>query len=162
MERISIPQLTRAPNRTLEISFAEFLPGFATLTPVRGQLTVSHGGNYLQVALTAETIVSLTCGRCLQLYNYRLAIDTAEMLWLTAQPTTPSTETEITPENLVESLPINGSFDPGAWLYEQACLALPLVCRCQTDCPGIQVGAAVETPLDQRWAALRSLYPPES
>ena len=42
MDAIYIPQLTKAPQQTEVIDFNEAIPGLETLTPVQGQLRVTH------------------------------------------------------------------------------------------------------------------------
>lgn len=162
MEEIYIPQLTKAPQQTQVIPVEEFLPDLETLTPVRGRIQVKHCGNYLDVSAQAETIVTLTCHRCLQQYNHRLALETSEIIWLDAvtQSDTIPLEREVALEDLVEMLPPQGYFDPGEWLYQQLCLAIPQRQLCDPQCPGI----AANDPhnfgdelIDKRWAALQSL-----
>ena len=72
MEAIYIPQLLKAPQKTEEIQVQEFIDGLESLTPVRGKMAVVHRGNYLEVSVQAETIITLTCDRSLQQYNHRL------------------------------------------------------------------------------------------
>ena len=49
---------------------------------MKGTLKVIHQGDYLQVKIKADTIITLTCDRCLQQYNHRLLINTEELIWL--------------------------------------------------------------------------------
>ena len=82
METIYIPHLLTKSERKEVIDFDEFIPDLETLTPVRGRLQVTHQGNYLEVKAKAETIVTLTCHRCLKQYNHRLALNSSELIWL--------------------------------------------------------------------------------
>ena len=165
MDTINIPQLAQAPDGTEVVSVAEFLQDLDTLTPVRGRLQVKHQGNYLQVSGQVETIVTLTCDRCLQNYNHRLAIDTSELIWLDAaaeRPYAGPLEQETPLEDLIETLSPQGEFQPESWLYEQLCLALPPRQLCGEDCSGIPAAsttAAVneEVTVDRRWASLEAL-----
>ena len=162
MEAIYIPQLTKAPDQTEVIQVQEFLPGLETLTPVRGRIRVQHHGNYLEVSVQAETIITLTCHRCLQQYNHRLVIDTSEMIWLdeiATQPDEGPIERELPVEELVETLPPHGYFYPSDWLYEQLCLELPQRQLCDAQCAGIQTATPEnsEQPVDKRWASLEAL-----
>lgn len=162
MEPIFIPHLLKAPNQTQVIQVEEFLPGLETLTPVRGQLRVTHQGNYLEVAGKAEAIATLTCHRCLQQYNHRLVIKTSELIWLDETAEGESAlplEREVALEDLVETLSPQGYFDPSEWLYEQMCLTIPPRQLCDSQCQGIQ---PTETPhseptVDRRWASLEVL-----
>lgn len=167
MEIIYIPNLIHAPDQTYECDIQERLEGLDSLTPVTGKVQVVHNGNFLGVKAIAETIVTLTCDRCLCQYNHRLQINASELIWLQediipSESPEEEIEVEVTMDDLVETLPPKGNFNPGAWLYEQLCLAIPQRQLCDTDCPGI----AVETkdvkeeslqPVDQRWAALQAL-----
>ncbi|PSB08261.1 metal-binding protein [filamentous cyanobacterium CCP2] len=161
MDAIYIPQLLKAPEQTEEVPVREYLPDLKTLTPVQGLIRVTHRGNYLEVAATAEAIMTLTCDRCLQQYNHRVTVDTSELIWLQESPTYSPTdlEQEIALDDLVETLPPTGHFQPGEWLYEQLCLAMPQRQLCDQDCQGIQVETQLEgsSPVDQRWASLKNL-----
>ncbi len=162
MEAIYIPNLLKAPARTIEIIFDESIAGLDTLTPVRGKLIVRHGGNFLEVSVEAETIVTLVCDRCVQNYNHRLKIATSELIWLEAA--TPDSENlplerEVPLEDLSENLEPTGYFEPQTWIYEQLSLAMPIRQVCGKSCPGAtQVTSGSETPqIDNRWASLVSL-----
>lgn len=161
MEAIYIPGLLKLPEQTEVIQVNESVTGLESLTPVRGRLQVRHQGNYLEVTAQAETIITLTCHRCLQQYNHRLKLEASELVWLDEaanQPDDGPLERETLLEDLVETLPPNGYFQPDTWLYEQLCLAIPPRQLCDQECPGIQIvdnGSASLT--DRRWDALEAL-----
>ncbi len=162
MQAIYIPQLAKAPERTEALEVKEYFPDLETLTPVQGKMRVVHQGKYLEVTATAETIVTLTCDRCLQQYNHRLAVQTSELIWLEEPEEDLEAiplEREITLEELVETLPPEGMFDPGEWLYQQLCLEIPLRKLCDQACGGIQVGDNISgaDAIDRRWASLQDL-----
>ncbi len=162
MEAIDIPNLLKAPARTIELIVNEPIAGLDTLTPVRGKLVVRHGGNFLEVSVTAETIVTLTCDRCLQNYNHRLKITTSEIIWLEATIADYENlplEREVLLEDLSEKLEPTGYFSPQTWIYEQLSLAMPMRQVCGKSCPGAtKVSSASQKPqIDNRWASLASL-----
>lgn len=162
MEAIYIPQLLKAPEKTETIQVQEFLQDLETLTPVRGWIKAKHCGNYLEVSAAAETIITLTCHRCLQQYNHRLVVDTSEIIWLdeaAEQTDMLLVEREIAMEDLVETLPPRGFFEPSQWLYEQLCLELPQRQLCDAKCSGIQPenNDAATALIDKRWASLQAL-----
>lgn len=160
MDAIYIPQLARAPEQTESVSVDTHLSGLETLTPVQGEVRVSHCGNYLQVAGKAVAIVTLTCDRCLQQYNHRVVVDTSELIWLQkadADPNADLLEREVALEDLVETLDPEGYFQPLEWLYQQLCLAIPPRQLCDSNCQGISIQPDPPVDqLDQRWASLRS------
>lgn len=162
MASIYIPQLTKAPQQTETVEIDTHLPDLETLTPVHGTVTVSHRGNFLEVSGQAETIVTLSCDRCLQQYNYRLKVNTSEIILLQepVEEEYGDEEHEILYEDLTESLPPNGYFSPTEWLYEQLCLELPQRQLCDRACKGIPVQDIPAEPaetIDYRWASLESL-----
>ncbi|MBW4554222.1 MAG: DUF177 domain-containing protein [Aphanocapsa sp. GSE-SYN-MK-11-07L] len=166
MERIYIPQVATAPQQTQVVAVKEFLPGLETLTPLQGQLSVAHRGNFLEVTAQVESIITLTCDRCLQQYNHRLTCQVSELIWLQApdlaEPEKPGLEVEVALEDLVETLPPQAHFDPTDWLYQQVCLALPDRRLCDLECAGIPVDDqdnrnAELQPVDRRWANLEAL-----
>ena len=166
METIYIPHLLTKTERKEVIDFEEILPDLETLTPVRGRLQVTHQGNFLEVKAKAETIVTLTCNRCLKQYNHRLKLQSSEIIWLEEKPSQPdasSGEFEVDLENLVENLSPTDSFSPSDWVYQQLCLELPHKQLCETKCPGIDFNQdaeeteSSETISDSRWASLAAL-----
>jgi uncharacterized protein len=159
MRAIHIPQILNAPNKTTLLNVAEHLPGLETLTPVKGEMSVTHQGTYLEVKGTASAIMTLECDRCLQSYNTRVQVDTSEMVWLEEPASESAIEKEVDLEDLIESLAPQGEFNPDEWLYEQMCLAIPQKKICRPDCEGIEITSnpPQKEKIDHRWAALSSL-----
>lgn len=161
MQAIYIPHLITAPNKMRVIEIDDHLPDLETLTPVKGQLQIQHRGNFLEVSVQADAIITLTCHRCLQHYNHRTQLDCSEFIWLQdAEPEEFGVEREVAVDDLVDMLPPEGHFNPETWLYEQFCLAIPQRQLCDQGCPGIEVESDKETTAvttDHRWAALASL-----
>lgn len=160
MEAIYIPQLTRLPQQTEAIAFTEMIPGLETLTPVRGRIQVKHCNTYLEITANAETIVTLTCHRCLQQYNYRLSIQPTELVWLEETPDASLLPLDVevsSGDELVETLSPNGLFAPTTWIYEQLCLELPQQQLCEATCQGIQISTVAQPERDRRWASLEAL-----
>ncbi|NJM27296.1 MAG: DUF177 domain-containing protein [Pseudanabaena sp. RU_4_16] len=161
MENIFIPQLAKAVNATETIQFKEFIEGLDTLTPVQGVMEIKHLGSALAVKVDAWAIITLTCDRTLQQFNHRLCVNTSELIWLKtpgAADKLPK-EQELDVEDLVESLPPNGYFDPAEWLYQQLCLAIPFR-KIAPDAPEFtELTAAIEQQVvvDRRWSVLHSL-----
>ncbi|MEO1294463.1 MAG: YceD family protein [Cyanobacteria bacterium J06636_16] len=165
MNSIYIPHLLNAVDRTRTLFFETSFEELNTLMPVQAEVTVRHGTTFLEVKGTAQTIVTLTCDRCLQNYNHRLSVDATEIIWLEERlgdSEDDPLEQEISVEDLVESLSPNGYFDLDTWIYEQACLALHQRQICDAACKGIMVEvqspqASETTLIDHRWSALAAL-----
>ena len=159
MRAIHIPQLLNAPNKTISLDVAEHLPGLETLTPVKGEMSITHQGTYLEVKGKVNAIMTLECDRCLQSYNTRIEVDSSEMVWLEEPTAEAALEKEIDLEDLIETIAPQGNFKPDEWLYEQMCLAIPQKQICRADCQGIAFDnpAGAEPEIDHRWAALSVL-----
>ena len=170
MNSIYIPHILKAPKKTLYWDFKQFFRELDTLTPVRGELWVTHRGNFLEVRVKAETIVTLTCDRCLRQYNHRLSLDDEEIILLDLKanlPGIPGEEKEIDLEEMEEALSPQGHFEPEQWIYEQLCLGLPVQQNCGEGCTGtklLETSAALNPPAvsgpkqgDARWSALAAL-----
>ena len=159
MRPIHIPQLLNAPHKTLTIEVSEHLPDLETLTPVKGEMSVMHQGTYLDVKGRAEAIMTLECDRCLQSYNTRVQVDTSELVWLEDPAPVEALEKEVDLEDLIESISPQGYFNPGEWLYQQMCLAVPQKQICGEDCQGIEIKSnpPEKAVVDDRWAALSML-----
>lgn len=161
MDAIYIPQLLKAREKTQEIQIEECIAGLDTLTPIRGRLIVKHGGNFLEISVVVETIITLTCDRCLQHYNHRLVLDTSELIWLDKNASISQSypqEREISWDDLSETLSPDGYFDPQAWLFEQLSLNLPLRQLCGKSCQQPKTtDLEAEPNPDSRWAALAIL-----
>ncbi|MEM8602656.1 MAG: YceD family protein [Cyanobacteria bacterium P01_H01_bin.121] len=165
LKPIFIPDILQAPAQAVSMAIDHYLPDLETLMPVQGELALTHQRNYLSVRATATTITTLTCDRCLCQYNYRLQVDLVELIWLreAEEPDLAAQELEFNEaDELVESLPPQGYFEPAQWLYEQLCLALPLQKVCAPDCEGIAVPVQANSEvagakIDQRWSALEIL-----
>jgi uncharacterized protein len=160
METIYIPQLLKSVNRQQTIIIDQFINDLETLTPVRGEMLVKHGGNFLEVEVHAETIITLTCDRCSKQYNHRLTLDNTELIWLDEQAESweqfPDQGLEL--DNLEESLSPQGHFEVEKWLYEQLSLSLPLQRICDESCPPLAIKDSPEQPLiDRRWQGLVKL-----
>jgi uncharacterized protein len=140
-----------------------------SLTPVRGEIQAEHRGSVLAVEAELNTIVTLSCDRCLGQFNHQLTTSPSELIWLGDQPPTEDqlqlSKDISEPEGLVETLDPRGNFDPQQWAFEQLNLQLPVVNDCGDNCPGApkfnqEVVATIEHPIDPRWDALRRLNDP--
>lgn len=164
LKSIHIPQLLHLPARSLDLQFKTHLKGLDSLTPVQGWVQIVHQDNYLDVSGKAETIMTLSCHRCLCQYNHRVKFKTTELIWLSfggdVRSVPAISDGGVEFDELTETLPDQGNFDVEQWIYEQLCLAIPSRQLCDANCRGIAVENAQVAPsdsVDQRWAALELL-----
>jgi uncharacterized protein len=139
----------------------QHLSELESLTPVRGELSVVHGGSVLEVRGEGSTIITLCCDRCLQTFNHPLSFRCQEPIPLGKA----SGLGDELAGDCDELLDPRGSFDPAHWLFEQLQLRWPLQNRCGPECPGPATwscggeaeSAEASTPSDPRWERLRQL-----
>ncbi|MGB0560634.1 MAG: YceD family protein [Spirulinaceae cyanobacterium] len=157
MKPLYIPQIRQATDARIELDVDQTIPGLETLTPVRGEMAVSHHLSYLDVRATVETIATLVCHRCLKHYNHRLQVDIQELIWLD-EPVPEEERTDLHNGDFSETLSPQGYFDPINWLYEQLSLATPLQQICGDSCAGMAADLSQTEPQpDSRWAGLAAL-----
>ena len=162
-EPISIPHLLHRLGGCEQIEFKTILPELTSLTPVQAELQVTHKDSYLEITGKAETIVTLTCDRCLAQYNHRLSVDTTELLWFSEGGEEGKAEIpfeqDLEIDEMVETISKDGLFDPSEWVYQQLCLEMPYKNVCGDACEGIpKVSLENAQPEgDRRWAALAAL-----
>lgn len=160
MEKIYIPRLLKMPEQKEEIKLNHQISGLNSLTPVRGIFQVAHRGNFLELQLQADTILTLTCDRCLQTFNHRLKVDTSEIILLKVEEADLNypLEREIITEDLSETLPPDGELIVDEWIYEQLSLAMPLRNLCGNDCQPPAIEKKEDNTIkDNRWSGLSSL-----
>ena len=158
---IYLPHLASRKPPILTVDIEENFPNLPSLTPIRGQVTVSHRGSFLEIKGHAQTITSLTCHRCLGQYNHRLEADIDEIVWLKEVNKTVEDD-EL--EDLDEHLPEDGTLEIHDLVYQHLSLNLPFQNICAPNCAGILPSQTdvIEASdpsdrLDQRWEALKKL-----
>jgi uncharacterized protein len=157
---IYLPHLASRKPPVLTVDIEENFPSLSSLTPVRGQVTVSHRGSFLEIKGHAQTITSLTCHRCLCQYNHRLEADIDEIVWLKEVDKAGEDELEDLDEHLTE----DGTLEVHDLVYQHLSLNLPFQNICTPNCIGILPaqtdaleGSDPSDRLDQRWEALKKL-----
>jgi len=159
-EKIYLPQLLKMPEKKEEIVINDQISGLETLTPVRGNFSIRHCGNFLELELSVDTILTLTCDRCLQTFNHRLEVNNSEIIWLNYQQDQDLNiplEREISDDDLYENLPPDGYFEVEEWIYEQLSLAMPLRQLCGKNCQAPVSTTSSQTDVkivDHRWSVL--------
>jgi uncharacterized protein len=154
---IALRNLAATPTRQVAVVIDENLESLETLTPVQGEVTVTHRGDFLEVEGHAQTIVTLQCDRCLGSFNYRLEANFDEIIWLDHEAEVMKGEQEIAVMNLEEHLDADGELDLLDLVYQHLCLEVPMRKLCEADCAGILPVEKKSEKVDDRWAALSKL-----
>lgn len=171
--KISLDELRSQPQQRLLLSFRENLAVADAVKPVVGDLTLTLGSWGVQVSGKVQTLLKLTCGRCLRAYFQSLNVLIDEQLVHQMDSREDRRERELLKDDFVEPIPANGLLDIGDIVYQAVTLASPTFCLCGEECPGppLPDGAADgasfgrdkqdDSKLDPRWKNLKTLFPKE-
>ncbi len=176
--KISIDELRNLPQQRLHISFREEIEGLSAVKPVLGELTVSASSLGMRLIGTVQTLLKLTCHRCLRPYFLNLSVPIEEDFvesHITGDSELPR-ERELLPRDFTEELSEDGVLDITDVVYQAVTLATPVSCFCGESCPGPAFpGGEAESgslaggkdagnrdkPIDPRWKNLKTLFPKE-
>ena len=177
--KISIDELRNLPQQKLNLQFRESIDNLGAVKPVLGELIVSASSIGMRLTGTLQTLLKLTCDRCLRPYFYSVNIQVEEdFVEYTGKDEKDNTckGKELLADDFVEELPDRGILDITDVVYQAVTLAIPVSCLCGDDCPGPafpdsktksgslatnkDTEAAAER-VDPRWKNLKTLFPKE-
>ncbi len=154
-----------------------YLDDLQSLTPIRGEVTAEHQGDMLSVKGDIETVVNLSCDRCLNSFNQQLGFTEQELIWIRETYPNPNPkgitsfkELRFTlPDSMVEIIDPSKEFDPERWIFEHLNLRLEPINLCGSNCPGptnlsspkanqnIKHTSHSSENFDPRWSTLKKL-----
>jgi uncharacterized protein len=170
--------LQALPKLSLRLPFKEEIPGLEAVKPVVGDLTLFVSATGMRLVGQVQTLMKLSCHRCLRPYFQNLLVDLDERFVLSTfdEEQAIPREGELRRDDFVEVLPPDGALDITDVVYQAVTLAVPSSCLCSADCPGpplappvddtgslvLSNGVGVPTnAVDPRWKNLKSLLPKE-
>lgn len=173
--KINIDDLRALPQQRLNFSFKESVGELDAVKPVSGEFTVSAGATGIKLTGQVQTLLKLTCHRCLQPYflSLNIPIDEHFQVW-TPKSEDLRRERELTAGDFIEHLPEDGTLDIVDVVYQAVTLATPVTCLCGDDCPGPafpsnqeksgslagdKEGSNRADRIDPRWKNLKTLFP---
>lgn len=171
--KISLDELRGQPQQRLLLGFKENLEGIEAVKPVIGDITVVLSSWGVHLSGRIQTLLKLTCHRCLRHYFQSLVVDLDERLVDQADVLDQPRERELCRDDFVEPIPPDGVLDISDIVYQAVTLATPTYCLCGEDCPGPPKAETLqpETSLgrdkqgdsreDPRWKNLKTLFPNE-
>lgn len=176
--KISIDELRSLPQQRVNLSFKESIADLDTVKPVLGDLTLFAQPSGIRLFGQVQTLLKLTCHRCLGPYFLNLSVPLEECFLEERPVSDPSIhqpkERELTAADFVEYLPEDGILDITDIVYQAVTLAIPATSLCGEECPGpafpspaggnssLVIDKEVETTtdrIDPRWKNLKSLFP---
>lgn len=175
--KISIDEIRTLPQQKLNLTFRESIDDLKAVKPVLGELAVSASSTGIKICGKLQTLLKLTCHRCLRPYFLSLSIPLEESFVESSgeyDPEKMPKERELTAGDFVEELPEDGVLDITDLVYQAVTLATPVSCFCGDDCPGPAFpgsssdgsslvedkgGEPDDSRIDPRWKKLKTLFP---
>jgi len=177
--KISIDELRNLPQQKIILQFRESIEDCNAVKPVLGDLTATANSIGIRLAGNLQTLLKLTCHRCLRPYFYSLSLHIDESFVESnaeLEDKSNSRDRELLADDFVEELPDDGILDITDVVYQAVTLATPVTCLCGDDCPGpafpgseTKSGSLAEDKepkrpddrIDPRWKNLKTLFPNE-
>ena len=159
--KISLEELSDAPENTITLGFHEVIEQLDNNKPVDGEITACLIPGGVKVEGHVETDLNLECDRCLENYPYHVDIDIDEIF--IKGNLSSAKEIEISHENFVEELKGRSEIDITDLVYQSIILNTPSKKLCQEECPGTEELQQIqsEKPLDPRMEIFKKLYDEE-
>ncbi len=172
--KISIDELRNLPHQRLSVNFKETIEDIGAVKPVLGELSISASSTGVKVTGSVQTLLKLTCHRCLRPYFLNINVPLEEFMVESAGHEDYPRERELLSKDFVEELPEDGILDITDLVYQAVTLATPVTCLCGDDCPGPAFpdgegkssslasdkdSSSHKKPIDPRWKNLKTLFP---
>jgi len=166
MIQINVSQLMRASIGTIRnYKIDEMVDIAGCDRPTKGEVTLLRTDKGILVKGVLNTDIELTCGRCLNVFNYPITLKIEEVFYPTIDTTTGTSLPE--PED-PDSFTINerNILDLTEAIRQYALMAIPMKPLCHEDCAGLcptcganlnQSPCDCPRPADPRWSELIKL-----
>ena len=132
MTKILIEDIEKEVNGTLFYEFNEFMEEFSA--EISADLEIKSLGQFIEVSVTAQGKLKLTCDRCLNEYDYDLDIDIDETFAKHSLQDEYSQEFELQRGQFITDLNGEKEIDIYDLLYQSVILALPNKKVCGINC----------------------------
>lgn len=157
---LKIDDIENSKNKTMNISFNDYIEGLELTAPLIANLEVSSMGEFIKVIGYAKGCAKLTCDLCLEKYDYDIDIDIDEMFAKKSLYEEYSQETEIKEGQFITDLENSDELDISDILYQSVILDFPNKKVCGINCNGgdiFQREEPQEKDLDPRMAIFKDL-----
>ncbi len=168
--KISLDELRTLPQHKLECQFKEDIAGLQAVKPVLGEITLWLTGSGVRFIGHVQTLLKLSCHRCLRPYFQALSVDIDERFVQQVAEEPPRDRELLLQRDFVEPIPDDGIIDISDVVYQSLTLATPVYCLCGAECPGppkttendeansLAKDKKGETIVDPRWKNLKTLF----
>ena len=132
--KILIDDIENAPNKCLEIDFAEVIEDVPSKEPVKAHLKIKSLGDFIEITGNVKANLTLECDLCLKEFEYKLDEDIDEMFAKNALQEEYGQETEIKDGQFVTDLEGQNEIDICDLLYQSVILNIPNKKVCGINC----------------------------
>lgn len=134
--RISLDELRTYPQHRVTVDFKENIDELEAVKPVLGEISISLNDSGVRLAGKVQTLLKLSCHRCLRPYFQSMVVDIDERFVYDSLVETPR-ERELRGDDFVEVIPKDGIIDISDVIRQAITLAAPTYCLCGDECPGL-------------------------
>lgn len=132
--KVLIDDIENAPNKCLEIDFAENIEDIPSKEPVKAHLKIKSLGDFIEITGNVKANLTLECDLCLKEFEYKLDEDIDEMFAKNALQEEYGQETEIKDGQFVTDLEGQNEIDICDLLYQSVILNIPNKKVCGINC----------------------------
>ena len=136
MRKISIDDLENSADKTLKISFEDFIKEFNCVTPVKAEIILKSLGEFIEAKGHVSGVVKLECDLCLKEFDYKLDFDIDELYAKKSLMEEYGQELELKDGQFVTDLDGSDEIDIYDLLYQSVILNLPNKKVCGINCNG--------------------------
>ena len=158
---LKIEDIENSKNKTMKISFNDYIEGLDLTAPLVANLEVSSMGEFIKVIGHVSGCANLTCDLCLEKYEYNIDLDIDEMFAKNSLYEEYSQETEIKEGQFITDLENADELDISDVLYQSVILDFPNKKVCGINCNGGDIfqreEESQEKDLDPRMAIFKDL-----
>lgn len=160
---INIDDIERAPNKTLQINFEEFIEGVKSKQPIKANLTIEALDGFIKVSGQVRGQTLIECDLCLEEFEYDLDFEIDELFAknvLLEDAEQSGQEVELKDGQFVTDLKGSDSIDISDLLYQSVILDFPNKKVCGINCNGGDIFIREEeapNDLDPRMAIFKNI-----
>lgn len=150
--KITIKELQNLPDKKKNIVFKEIIKELENDVIVEAVLSVKATDYGINIKGSVKTDLNLACDRCLEEYNYHVAVDADEDFVFESVISGEQKEYELTKGQLVEELKGREEIDITDFLYQTIILEIPQKKICKDTCEGSEAYQKIisEKYIDER------------
>ncbi len=136
MYKISIDELENSADKTLNLTFEDFISEINCVTPIHADIVIRSLGEFIEAKGHVSGTVKLECDLCLKEFDYNLDFDIDELFAKNSLLEEYGQELELKDGQFVTDLDGSDEIDIYDLLYQSVILNLPNKKVCGINCKG--------------------------